>query len=75
MTGRTCVGETWLTCALAYQACCQGDSVLLRPVARLPDELGIGRAGGRYMKLLKQLTKIVVLSCQAVNASPKSAPK
>lgn len=55
------MGKTWLACALAHQACGQGYSAYYVRLPRLLDELAIGRAGGRYSKLLKQLAKIVVL--------------
>ena len=54
------VGKTWLPCALAHQACRQGHSAYYSLLRRF-DDLGIGRADGRYMKLLKQLATINVL--------------
>ena len=61
LTGPTGVGKTWLACALAHQACRMGRSAYYVRLPRLLDELSIGRADGRYMKLLKQLTKIDML--------------
>lgn len=61
LTGPTGVGKTWLACALAHQACRQGCSAYYVRLPRLLDELNIGRADGRYGKLLKQLAKIDVL--------------
>lgn len=61
LTGPTGVGKTWLACALAHQACRQGYSAYYVRLPRLLDELGIGRADGRYSKLLKQLARIDVL--------------
>ena len=61
LTGPTGVGKTWLACALAHQACRMGRSAYYVRLPRLLDELSIGRADGRYMKLLKQLAKIDVL--------------
>lgn len=61
LTGPTGVGKTWLACALAHQACRQGYSAYYVRLPRLLDELGIGRADGRYAKLLKQLARIDVL--------------
>ena len=61
LTGPTGVGKTWLACALAHQACRQGYSAYYVRLPRLLDELGIGRADGRYGKLLKQLARIDTL--------------
>jgi DNA replication protein DnaC len=61
LTGPTGVGKTWLACALAHQACRTGHSALYVRLPRLLDELAIGRADGRYSKLLKQLAKIDAL--------------
>lgn len=61
LTGPTGVGKTWLACALAHQACRQGYSAYYVRLPRLLDELSIGRADGRYGKLLKQLAKIDTL--------------
>lgn len=61
LTGPTGVGKTWLACALAHQACRQGASAYYVRLPRLLDELSIGRADGRYGKLLKQLAKIDAL--------------
>jgi DNA replication protein DnaC len=61
LTGPTGVGKTWLACALAHQACRQGYSAYYVRLPRLLDELSIGRADGRYSKLLKQLARIDVL--------------
>ena len=62
LTGPTGVGKTWLACALAHQACRQGYSAYYVRLPRLLDELSIGRADGRYSKLLKQLAKVDVLA-------------
>jgi DNA replication protein DnaC len=47
--------------ALAHQACRQGYSAYYVRLPRLLDELSIGRADGRYGKLLKQLARIDVI--------------
>lgn len=61
LAGPTGVGKTWLACALAHQACRMGHSALYVRLPRLLDELAIGRADGRYSKLLKQLARIDAL--------------
>lgn len=61
LTGPTGVGKTWLACALAHQACRQGYSAYYVRLPRLLDDLSMGRADGRYSKLLAQLAKIDVL--------------
>lgn len=61
LTGPTGVGKTWLACTLAHQACRQGYSAYYVRLPRLLDELSIGRADGRYTKLLKQLARIDAL--------------
>ena len=61
LTGPTGVGKTWLGCTLAHQACRQGYNAYYVRLPRLLEELSIGRADGRYLKLLKQLAKIDVL--------------
>lgn len=59
LIGPTGVGKTWLAYALAHQTCQQGYKRHLPCGCRAClDELAIGRADGRYGKLLKQLTKI-----------------
>lgn len=61
LTGPTGVGKTWLACTLAHQACRHGHSAYYVRLPRLLDELSVGRADGRYSKLLKQLAKVSVL--------------
>jgi DNA replication protein DnaC len=57
VTGATGSGKTWLSCALAQQACRQGASVLYWRVPRLIEELRVSHGDGSYIKLLKSISK------------------
>ena len=61
ITGPTGVGKTYLSCALAQQACRKGYRALYRRVPRLFDELTLARADGTYPRLLARLARIDVL--------------
>lgn len=61
ITGATGVGKTWLACALANKACREGYNSYYVRLSRLFQDLDIGRADGRYAKLMRQLAKTDVL--------------
>lgn len=61
VTGPTGVGKSWVACALAHQACRQGHRVLYQRVPRLFQDLALGRADGRYRKLMAQLARCDLL--------------
>lgn len=61
ITGPTGVGKTYLACALAQQACRQGDRALYRRTSRLFDELRLARADGSYPRLLTRFARMDVL--------------
>ncbi len=61
LTGPTGVGKTFLSCALANQACRHGASVLYFRLPRLLQDLAVARGDGRFAKLLTQLAKTDVL--------------
>jgi len=55
------VGNTFVACALAHQACRYGASVLYFRLPRLLQELTLARGDGRFTKLLAQLAKTDLL--------------
>jgi DNA replication protein DnaC len=61
ITGATGLGKTFLACALAHKACREGYSSHYVRLTRLFQELDIGRADGRYVKLMRQFAKTDVL--------------
>ena len=61
VTGPTGVGKTWLACALAHKACREGYSSYYVRLPRLLQELDMGRADGRYTKMMRALGKTDVL--------------
>ena len=61
VTGPTGVGKTWLACALAHKACREGYSSYYVRLPRLLQELDMGRADGRYAKMMRALGKTDVL--------------
>jgi DNA replication protein DnaC len=54
ITGATGLGKTYLACALAHKACREGYSSYYVKLTRLFQELDIGRADGRYAKIMRQ---------------------
>ncbi len=61
ITGPTGVGKSFIACALAHKACLEGFGALYRRLSRLLEDLEVARGDGRYLKLLKQLSKVDVL--------------
>jgi DNA replication protein DnaC len=61
ITGPAGTGKTWLSCALAHQACRQGLSATYCRVPRLLEEIHTAHVDGSYRKLLKRLAKTSVL--------------
>ena len=57
ITGATGSGKTWISCALAQQACRRGASVTYWRVSRLIEELRVSHGDGSYIKLLKSISK------------------
>lgn len=53
--------RTWLACAPAHKACCEGYRSYYLRLPRLFQDLDRGRADGRYAKMMRQLAKTDVL--------------
>lgn len=70
VTGPTGIGKTWLACALAHKAARDGYSVLYVRLPRLLSDLDLGRADGRYPKLMKALAKVDVLVLDDLAMAP-----
>ncbi len=61
ITGPTGVGKSYIGCALAHKACLEGYTSLYYRAPRLFQELEIGRADGRYLKILQAIDKVDLL--------------
>jgi DNA replication protein DnaC len=61
ITGATGCGKTFIACALANAALRAGHTALYLRAPRLLDDLAIGRADGRYARLLSQLARTSLL--------------
>lgn len=72
LTGPTGVGKSWIACALANAAIRAGHSAYYVRAPRLCEDLAIGRADGRYAKLLAHLarTELVVLDDFLLTPAP-----
>jgi DNA replication protein DnaC len=61
ITGMTGTGKTFVSCALAQQACRLGYRAVYRRTSRLFEELTLARADGTYARVLERLARIDVL--------------
>lgn len=61
ITGPTGVGKSYLACALANAALRAGHSALYVRAPRLIDDLAVGRADGRYGRLLASFSRVSLL--------------
>lgn len=61
ITGATGCGKSFLACALAHAALREGHTALYVRTPRLVDDLALGRADGRYARLLNQLGRVSLL--------------
>lgn len=72
VTGPTGVGKSYLACALANSALRAGHTACYVRAGRLLDELAIGRADGRYVRLLTSLAKVSLLVLDDFLLTPAS---
>lgn len=72
ITGPTGIGKTWVACALAQQACRQGFSTLYLRLPRFLQDLTIGKADGRYSKLLTTVSNIDLVLFDDFGMAPLS---
>jgi DNA replication protein DnaC len=61
ITGATGCGKSFLACALANAALRQGHTALYVRTPRHLDDLSLGRADGRYVRLLAGLARVALL--------------
>jgi DNA replication protein DnaC len=61
VSGATGTGKTYVSCALAQQACRKGYRAMYRRAPRFFDELRLARADGSYPRLLARVARIDVL--------------
>jgi DNA replication protein DnaC len=61
VSGATGTGKTYVSCALAQQACRKGYRAMYRRASRFFDELRLARADGSYPRLLSRIARIDVL--------------
>lgn len=61
VSGATGTGKTYVSCALAQQACRKGYRAMYRRAPRFFDELRLARADGSYPRLLSRIARVDVL--------------
>jgi DNA replication protein DnaC len=61
ITGATGTGKSWLACALGHKACMSGFKVKYYRLSRLMEELMLGKGDGRYLTIVKALSKVNLL--------------
>lgn len=72
ISGATGTGKTYVSCALAQQACRKGYRALYRRAPRLFDELRLARADGSYPRLLARLARLDLLVIDDFAIAPVS---
>jgi len=73
ITGATGTGKTWLSCALAQQAACNGFTVLYTRTTRLLQELRAAHGDGSFSRRLAALARIDVLVLDDFAGAPMEA--
>jgi DNA replication protein DnaC len=59
--GPTCVGKSWLACALGHKACRDNRSVLYQRIPKMFTDLALARGDGRYPRLMRALGGVKLL--------------
>lgn len=72
IVGKTGVGKTFLSCALAHKACRCGYSSIYFRMPRLFEELSVARLTNRYSRVLNKLAKIDVMVLDDFGLAPMS---
>ncbi|WP_437644948.1 IS21-like element helper ATPase IstB [Sorangium sp. So ce362] len=72
ISGATGTGKTYVSCALAQQACRKGYRAVYRRASRLFDELRLARADGSYPRQLARLARVDVLVIDDFAIAPVS---
>jgi DNA replication protein DnaC len=72
ISGPTGCGKSYVACALANAAVRQGYTALYLRTPRLTDDLALGRADGRYARVLSQLARVAVLVLDDFLLTPAS---
>jgi DNA replication protein DnaC len=70
LMGPTGTGKSFIASALGHKACLEGFTVRYVRCSRLFQELKVARGDGRYLKLVKQLSKAQVLILDDWGISP-----
>ncbi len=74
ITGPTGVGKSFLACALANAALRAGHTACYVRVPRLIDDLAVGRADGRYARLLSSFGRVSLLVLDDFLLTPATTP-
>jgi DNA replication protein DnaC len=72
VTGPCGVGKSWLACALGNKACRDDFAVAYHRVPRLFAALALGRADGRYTKMLRAIARLDLLILDDWGPEPPS---
>lgn len=72
VSGATGTGKTYVSCALAQQACRKGFRAMYRRASRFFDELRLARADGSYPRLLARIARVDVLVIDDFAIAPVS---